>query len=410
MKNVDVIEKILSEYLGSKSFNEYKKLLAERKPGMKRVSSINSTSKKQLAQKLTSSFNYYSYIEFLISFTNRKLSDIKLIELVLFLGEISIQKGELESAIILFNNLINASQKKSSFVSVVAHSMLALGEIYSRQADWVNSKRYIQKAKKIYVEQNDNKGIAKCENLIGTIYGDRGYLKNAQKHFESSLGFVNPKKERSIYGMLEMNLGVLNNILQKHDEAYNYYQRALIIFEKENNIRRIAEVTGNIGVLYLQKENYKLALKFFDKSFVYSQKADVLNPMCVALLNKALIYTKLNDFQLADVFADKAMEIAHKINDRLSVADIYKIKGVIKRCTKNYEMSENYLQTSLRINTDLQNLLNLAETNYELGLLCVDIKKLKDAKKYFNLAVKQFKQLKMNDMANKVKKEILESK
>jgi len=127
-------------------------------------------------------------------------------------------------------------------------------------------------------------------------------------------------------------------------------------------------------------------------------------------LNKALIYTKLNDFQLADVFADKAMEIAHKINDRLSVADIYKIKGVIKRCTKNYEMSENYLQTSLRINTDLQNLLNLAETNYELGLLCVDIKKLKDAKKYFNLAVKQFKQLKMNDMANKVKKEILESK
>ena len=88
MKNVDVIEKILSEYLGSKSFNEYKKLLAERKPGMKRVSSINSTSKKQLAQKLTSSFNYYSYIEFLISFANRKLSDIKLIELVLFLGEI----------------------------------------------------------------------------------------------------------------------------------------------------------------------------------------------------------------------------------------------------------------------------------------------------------------------------------
>ena len=410
MKNIDAIEKILSEYLGTKSFNEYRKLLAERKPGMKRVSSINPTSKKQLTQALTSSLDYYSYIEFLITFAKQKLDDQKFIELILFLGEVSIYKGELDSAVSLFKNLIYTCENAKSYLNITANAMLALGEIYSRQAEWKKSKDYILNAEKIFIDQNDNKGIAKCENLMGTIYGDKGDLKTAQKHFEYSLNFLHPKKESNIYGMLEVNLGILNNILQKYDEAYNYYQRALIIFEKENNIRRIAEVTGNIGVLYLQKEEYKLALKFFDKSFLYSQKVDVLNPMCVALLNKALIYTKLNDFQLANVFADNAMEIAHKINDRLSIADIYKIKGIIARCLKNYEMSENNLFISIRINTELENSLNLAETNYELGLLYVDMKKLAEAKKYFNLAVKVFKQLKMNDMAVKVKNEILNTK
>lgn len=411
MKNVDAIEKILSEYLGTKSFNEYRKLLAEkRKPGMKRVSSINSASKKQLKQKLIFPYNYKSYIEFLISFAREKLTDLKFTELLLFLGEISTKKGELVSAIFLFKSLISFSKKDPKYISVTAYSMLALGEIYSRQADWENSKNYIRKAEKIFQDQNDYKGIAKSENLLGTIYGDKGELKKSQKHLEIGLSYLNPKKDKAIYGMLEANLGTLNSILQNYNEAYNYYQRALIIFEKENNIRRIAEVTGNIGVLYLQKEEYNVALKFFDKSFLYSQNADVLNPMCVALLNKAFIYTKLNDFQLADVFANKAMEIAHKINDRLSIADIYKIKGIIQRSLGNYELSKNHLYTSLRINTDHENLLNLAETNYELGLLFVDMKRIKEAKKYFNLAGKEFKQLKMNDMARKVKNEILKSK
>ena len=411
MKNVDAIEKILSEYLDRKSFKEYQKLLSEdKRTRRKRVSSINSVSTRQLDKKLISSSEYKSYIEFLITFSKTKLSNLKLIELLLFLGDISTQKGELDSAISIFNSLIKFAEKNKKYISVVAYSMMALGEIYSRQADWVNSRKHILKAKKVFKGQNDYKGIAKCENLLGTIYGDKGDLKNAQKHFEFSLSFLNPKKDKNIYGMLEMNLGVLNNILQNYDEAYNYYQRALIIFERDNNIRRIAEVTGNIGVLYLQKGNYKSALKFFDKSFSYSQKADVLNPMCVALLNKAHIYTILSDYQLAKVFADKAMEIAYKINDRLSVADIYKIKGIIERFFGNYELSVNHFQTSIRINTELENSLNLAETNYEIGLLYKEMKRTKEAKKHLNMALTEFKNLNMLEMVKKVKGDMPKSK
>ena len=63
----------------------------------------------------------------------------------------------------------------------------------------------------------------------------------------------------------------------------------------------------------------------------------------LSYLSKAYIYTLLHDYQLASAFADKAMEVCNRLNDRLSIADIYKIKGIVERSLKNYSAAENYL-------------------------------------------------------------------
>lgn len=52
----------------------------------------------------------------------------------------------------------------------------------------------------------------------------------------------------------------------------------------------------------------------------------------------------MDDFSLANAFADKAMAVAHKLNDKLTIAEVYKIKGIIQRSVKNYVLSENYLK------------------------------------------------------------------
>ncbi len=54
-------------------------------------------------------------------------------------------------------------------------------------------------------------------------------------------------------------------------------------------------------------------------------------------------------FPLANAFADKSMEVAHKINDKLTIAEVYKIKGIIQRTVKNFILAENYFETSLRL-------------------------------------------------------------
>jgi tetratricopeptide (TPR) repeat protein len=101
----------------------------------------------------------------------------------------------------------------------------------------------------------------------------------------------------------------------------------------------------------------------------------------------------MEDYSLANAFADKAMEIAYKLNDKLTIAEVYKIKGIIQRNVKNFMLAENYLQTSLRLNIESGNQLNRAETYHELGLLYKDMGKTKESEKNLNLALEYFKKI-----------------
>ena len=102
----------------------------------------------------------------------------------------------------------------------------------------------------------------------------------------------------------------------------------------------------------------------------------------------------MEDLELSKAFADKAMELCYKTSDKLSVAEIYKIEGIIKRIQKNYVIAENYLNTSLRINKEYKNHLNYAETSLELGILYKEWKKPEKAKAGFRHALKYFKKIK----------------
>ncbi len=103
--------------------------------------------------------------------------------------------------------------------------------------------------------------------------------------------------------------------------------------------------------------------------------------------------SQMQDVALSKAFADKAMEICYKTNDKLSVAEIYKVEGIIKRVQKNYSLAENFLLTSMRINKEYKNELNYAETSLELGILYKQWKKFDKAKESFEQALNYFKKI-----------------
>ena len=82
------------------------------------------------------------------------------------------------------------------------------------------------------------------------------------------------------------------------------------------------------------------------------------------------------------------------INDRLSIADIYKVKGVILSNLKNYDLAEELIENSLRLNKDTQNKLNYAESSSEIGKLCLQKQKPGEAKNHLTEALKYYKKIK----------------
>ncbi len=90
------------------------------------------------------------------------------------------------------------------------------------------------------------------------------------------------------------------------------------------------------------------------------------------------------------------MEVAYKLSDKLTIAEVYRIKGMIQRNLKNYTLAENFLLTSLRLNKEAGNQLNVAETSNELGLLYRDMGRIKDSEQRFKEALEYSNRLMQN--------------
>jgi len=389
----DIVKNILSTYFNKSQIKEFREIVVHSgKSTGKNKSKITKSDKQQLDSNLHGK-EYPVYIELLITFASEKLSNYKLIELMLYLGETCIAQGELETASQIYFRILSKINSESHLENIAANSLLALGEINSRQAKWEKSIAFINQAKKIFNKQNELKGIAKCNNMLGTIYGDRGNIKKAKECFENSLSILDSKTDSAIIGMIETNIGILNNIKGDYDESLLYYQRALIKYEQLKDVLRMSQLRHNLGMLHTQKKEYEPALREFDRSITISIKAGFLPNLALSYLSKAYIYAKSDDLPLAAAFADKSLEISRQLNDRLSIADIYKIKGIIERKLKSYSISENYFLTSFRLNTELKNILNHAETLYELGELYIELDRIKEAKRCFKTALKDYRKM-----------------
>ena len=88
----------------------------------------------------------------------------------------------------------------------------------------------------------------------------------------------------------------------------------------------------------------------------------------------------------------------------LSVADNLKLKGIIDRESNNFSQAEIYFQTSLRINDELENKLNHAETSVELGVLYKQMGKVETALISFNSALNYYKSIKHNEEIERIQK------
>lgn len=400
-------EKILIPYFRPDEIIEIDRLLS----GTNDTQLISSSdSNKEIADSVNEFSISQPQIDLLITFAQNKLSNNKLVQFFLILGETVKNSGEYLAAISIFNYLLNIDSENGKLASIKINSYLAIADIYEKQAYWKESIVFIKKARTDFEALGDYKGIARCENLLGTMFGEQGEIRKAKAHFEKSLSLLIPSKDKALIGMLEINLGILNNMQGNFDEAFTYFQRALVKFEQTQDVNKIAELRHNLGMLFTQKGEYDSALTEFDKSISISVQFGFLNKLGISYLSKAFIYTQLKDYSLASSFADKAMEICYNLNDRLSIADIYKIKGIIERNLSNFKLAENYLLTSLRINRELNNALNRAETLFELGNLYIDMGQKNKALENFLASMEYFQNINLTGMIKKLKEAILQIK
>ncbi len=387
------LEEILAGFFSEKEISELKKNILNKRVSNTDDMGIKPAERKQIEVDLSDSYLKEFQFQLITTLAEQKLTRNRFIEFLLSLGDYAISQGEYEFAIETHKKIIAESRSDPNLTNLAANACYSIGEIYSREARWTECFDFTKKAFVMFKNQNDQKGCARCENLLGTVYGEQGDLPEAANHFEESLLYLDSKKDAVLVGKIEINLGIINNIYSNYDQALFYYNRALVNFQRLNDKHKLAQIRHNLGITYVKKKEYAKALKELDKSIAVSLNDRIFSVLGISYITKAFIYAQMQDVELSKAFADKAMQICYKTKDKLSVAEIYKVEGIIKRVQKNYPLAENYLLTGLRINKEYKNELNYAETSLELGILYKEWNKFEKSKESFNEALRYFKKI-----------------
>lgn len=375
----------ISTLLNAEVINNLSKIFKEEK-------FFDDSSKKTLFERRLDSAKLRIIIDITLIHLEQSLSKEKFAEVILTLIKYFLIKGQNKYAFNLTNLLLGKAQDNKRIANYYGYGLLSIAEIYRRQALWKEGIENLSKAKKLFIDTKDNSGIARCENLIGSILAEQGSIKKGQSHFRKGLELIDSKNQ-FVGGLIHNNLGITYSITGELEQALSYFKRALLVFEKYKNTNYIADVRHNLGMIYLKKEHYKNAIKEFDKSINAARSIDYSNLLAISYLSKSYLFTLTNDLTLAEEWLEKSLELATEHNDNLTIADCYKVKGIIFRKTKKYIAGEQYLIRSIKLNSEYNNELNLAESCFEMGILLKEKNDVEGAKKYFNNALQYYKKI-----------------
>jgi tetratricopeptide (TPR) repeat protein len=287
---------------------------------------------------------------------------------LLGIGGILVAHGELSTAEEMYS-LALARGEETGEKPISAEAYSRRGELRSRQGRWKEAMTDLRLGLDLYRELKDTRSIAQVENILGTNFAEQGKMAVAQWFFTRALETFEQTNHLEMTATVVMNMGIVCTVRGETEKGLAYYKRAQSHFETVGETRRLAEVHHNMGMSYLHLAQYEDAVREFDLSYSLGSRLRNVQVMGLASLGKATALFRLNDLAPSLRLVNQAIGHFSFCSDRLSLADSYKVKGMIHRELKNYGFAESYLQTSLRINRESDNHMNIAETLFEIGLL-----------------------------------------
>lgn len=289
-------------------------------------------------------------------------------------------------------NNINETEKKAD------NPYYEKAWLYLDQKNPVNAFQYFNKAKEIYLKNNDSLGVGKCLMNMGIILTDQGDYFGAQEtSLEATKYFKeNNEKDYSYIRANYNNLGIINRNLQNYIKAIDFYDLAISF--SLNDLDKQVYLNNKANVFRENKE-YAEALKIYSNvlkslkenskeysrtlsNFAYTQWLQNPNKDPISNFNKALDFRLQEKDQWGQIGSYRYI-IDYYTQKKPDSALIYatKMYGVAKTLRspddqiealqklivlENPEKSKQYFLTYQKLNDSLQTARSKAKNQFAL--------------------------------------------
>jgi len=287
--------------------------------------------------------------------------------------------GRYEEAVDEYKRLLQCNQDKSA-LPLRAEVFLETGQLVAKQGEFDSALGHLHRALAAYRRLNDPQGICKSLRNLGVIYIELGEFEDAELAYNEAIEISRADGRHILYADLNNNLGAIKNMKGDWQGALDCYNIAREVYERENEVRKIAYTINNIGITLLEQEKYDQALKSFVSAFGVSESIKDAPLSLILSINLTDLYIKRNDLEEAKRYchnAENYLEAEKLTNSQL--AEILKLAGRIALLEKDYDTAHLRFERSLGICRELGLQYLEAEVLYEKGNLYLQTERQMEA-------------------------------
>lgn len=260
--------------------------------------------------------------------------------------------------------------------------------IHHTLSQLANSKNIPLDSLKLQVEHLDrmnlsDPGLIATRNLIKGTYHVKNYsMDSAVRYYDLVLASDSAMPEDSLRAIAYTALGNIYKDIGKFPKAFENYQAALKIREKQNNPIATGHIYKNIGALYMSWERFDESLKYYfnAEKIALQHKDSVLYADCHN--NIGAVLEQQNDYDDAIVHYKKALDIYsnHHITEGISFT--YSNLAIVYKLKKEYAEAIEYNLKSLELSKHINDKWIQAATLNNIGFLYFEMGDYTLSKKY----------------------------
>lgn len=265
--------------------------------------------------------------------------------------------------LILSDSIIELVNKKNDYNQKIDLLQKNIKEIYATKFD-----ETIELAKfgfKLANEKNDNLNKGDFLRTIGLSLGKKGKIDSASIYYYRALKILEPTKNAEKLGLLYDDMARMYRKLKQPKRSLNFYDKALKLYEAENNLEGIARINNESGVVYRDDfQDYKEANKRFEKSLRIQQERK--DSVGIGYALEFLGYNQLliKDYKKSENYLLEALKIREKLKDEFATMLNYTALGEYYKETKQYKTSNDYFLKSNAVAKKI-NFVDIQKYNYE---------------------------------------------
>ncbi|MFQ6043127.1 MAG: tetratricopeptide repeat protein [Candidatus Poribacteria bacterium] len=325
-------------------------------------------------------------------------------------AQLLIQVGKTYDIIGQWNQALDIFYKTLDFCehnsSEKAETLKFLGHLKSKQREYSAATRLYLDSLAIYAVIQNKHDIANIYLCQGYNDFEQGDYKKAEDYYRLALELGSEQSDNQIIADANNNLGIIATVKGDFDDALEYYTKSIEAYESIDDIPGLSTTYHNLAMLQVDMEKWQEAGASYQTALEYAQQFSNLELMGLIHLNRAELALKLYDFAMAEACCKHALKVFGRLGSQTRIAEAYKFLACVLSRQQKWDDAQRLFKRSIEVNDNVGNLLGIAETRYEYGIMYINKNDKEKAKQQLTLALSIFDKLSARVDAQKVKTEL----